>query len=112
VTKGTIAPYLEVAGPETREQPILLWAPRMRDATETITLPAGYRVARLPEDRFIDGDVASLHTHIEANGRRLTYTYKLIIKQREISPDEYDNFREVVQEALSLPEDLVVLERG
>ena len=66
----------------------------------------------LPKDREIDGNVASLHTHIEVKGSKLIYTYKLIIKKREISVEDYDNFREVVQEALSLPEDLIVLERG
>lgn len=112
ITSGRITPYLEVADTESRTQSILLWAPRMRDVTETITIPSGYTIKRLPEDREIDGKVASLHTHIEVKGRKLIYTYKLVIKQREIPVEEYENFREVVQEALSLPDDLIVLERG
>ncbi len=106
-----IAPYLDSAGAKERTQPLLLWAPRMREATETVTLPAGYKVAHLPEDRTIDGNIASLTTHTEVKGRKLVFTYTLVIKRREIPVEDYENFREVVQEALSLHEDLIVLER-
>ena len=83
----------------------------MREVVETITLPAGYDVAHLPEDRHIDGNAASLDTTIVVKGRKLVFTYSLVIKGREISVEDYGNFREVVQEALALPDDLVVLER-
>jgi hypothetical protein len=106
-----LAPYLDAADLEERTQDILLWAPRMRDVTETVTLPPGYDVVRVPEDREIDEEVASLRTQTKIEGRRLLFTYELVVKQRQIPVDEYGGFREVVQEALSLPEDLVVLER-
>ena len=111
ITTSRLAPYLDCAGSKERTQPILLWAPRMREVVETITIPSGYKVARLPEDRHIDGEAASLDTTIEVKGRKLVYTYTLVIKRREIPVEHYDNFREVVQEALALPDDLVVLER-
>jgi len=111
VTTGRIAPYLDCAGAEERTQNLLLWAPRMREVTEVITIPSGYKVARLPEDRHIDGPIASLDTSIEVKGRKLFYTFELVVKRREIPVDQYDNFREVVQEALALPEDYIVLER-
>ena len=111
ITTSRLAPYLDCAGSADRTQPILLWAPRMREVVETITLPAGYTVAHVPEDRHIDGEIASLDTTIEVKGRKLIYTYTLVIKRREIPVEHYDNFREVVQEALALPDDLVVLER-
>ena len=111
VQSGRIAPYLDAAGLGEREQPLLLWAPRMRQVTETITLPSGYTVAHLPEDRTIEGPIASLTTRTEVKGRKLTFTYELVVKRREIPVEHYANFREVVQEALSLPDDLVILER-
>ncbi|MBT3223380.1 MAG: DUF3858 domain-containing protein, partial [Proteobacteria bacterium] len=111
VDSSTLAPYLGAAQAEAIEAPLLFWAPRMRDVTETITLPAGYRVARLPDDRQIDNAVASLHTHLESKGNKLVYTYELQVKKRTIPQEEYPLFREVVQEALALPKDLIVLER-
>ncbi|MDP7111846.1 MAG: transglutaminase-like domain-containing protein, partial [Myxococcota bacterium] len=111
ITAGRVAPYLDAADLTEREQPLLLWAPRMREVTETVTLPSGYSVAHLPEDRTIDGPVASLTTHTEVKGRKLVFTYELVVKRREIPVEHYENFREVVQGALALPDDLVVLER-
>jgi transglutaminase-like putative cysteine protease len=111
VQSGRIAPYLDCAGPEERTQDLLLWAPRMRQGTETITLPAGYKVTQLPADRDIDGPIASLKTTTEVKGRKLVYTYELVIKRRQIPVEHYGNFREVVQEALALPDDLIVLEK-
>ncbi len=111
VQSSRIAPYLDCAGAKERTQNLLLWAPRMRRVTETITLPSGYSVAHLPEDRSIDGPIASLTTRTQVKGRKLVFTYELVVKRREIPVDQYDNFREVVQEALALPDDLVILER-
>ena len=111
VDNTRLAPYLLAAEAETVEAPLLFWAPRMRDVTETISLPAGFGVARLPEDRQIDNAVGALLTHIEPRGNKLIYTYELQIKKRAISKDEYPLFRELVQEALALPKDLIVLER-
>jgi transglutaminase-like putative cysteine protease len=111
VTSERLAPYLDAASPEEITQALLLWAPRMREVTETVTLPKGWDVVRLPEDRDLDNPLASLHTHTEVKGRKLLYTYRLVIKQREIPVEHYPGFREVVQEALDLPNDFVVLER-
>jgi hypothetical protein len=112
IRSSRLAPYLDCADASERTQDLLLWAPRMREVVETITLPPGYKVARLPDDRHIDGPVASLKTNISVQGRELTFTFELVIKQRQIPVADYANFREVVQEALALPEDLIVLERS
>ena len=111
IQSGRIAPYLDCAGLAERTQPLLLWAPRMRQVTETVTLPSGYTVAHLPEDRTLDGPVASLTTRTVVKGRKLVFSYELVIKQREIPVEHYANFRDVVTEALELSDDLVVLER-
>ncbi len=111
ITRPSLAPYLECAGPAERTQNLLLWAPRMRSVTETIALPTAFRPIRLPEDRRIDGEVASLDTRLEPRANGLRYTYRLMIKRREIPVESYGAFREVVQEALALPDDLIVLER-
>jgi len=106
------APYLHVEDQDTRTQPVQLSAPRMMDITETLELPAGFKVLSLPKDRSLDGDAASLATRAEIKERKLSYTYKLTVKRREIPVEQYPNFRDVVREAKKLPEDLVVIERG
>jgi hypothetical protein len=108
---GRLAPYLEAAGEDERTQGLLLWAPRMRDVQASLTLPAGFKVAQLPADRHIDHEVASLVTHLEQQGRKLIYTQDVRVKRRMIPPDQYGDFKEVVDAALDLPSDLIVLER-
>ncbi len=111
VTSSRLAPYLGIAGDGERTQGLLIWAPRMRDVQEILTLPRGFDVQRLPEDRAIDHRIASLATHTEAGRRSLTYTQDLRVKYRFIPADEYADFAEVVNQALELPADPIVLER-
>ncbi len=111
IETGRIAPYLDAAELDERTQPMLLWAPRKREVHETITIPAGYQVTRIPEDRAIEGEAASLWTHIDVRGRKLIFTYTLVIHRRGISVEDYPGFRDAVREALELDQDLIVLER-
>ncbi|MBP7147748.1 MAG: DUF3857 domain-containing protein [Acidobacteria bacterium] len=97
---------------EKRTQPLQLGAPRYSELSETITLPPGWTVGRLPEDRKIEGPVASLATHAEGKGGQLTYSYRLKVSRREVPVASYANFREVLQAAEKLAEDRVVLVRG
>ncbi len=112
VSSPVLAPYLYAADDEKRTQAIQLGAPRMLDVSETLALPAGFRVVTLPKDRSLDGKAASLVTHSAMRAGKLAYTYRLTIKRREIPVEDYPNFREVVREAKGLPEDLIVLEKG
>ncbi len=112
IAQGSLAPYLYAADDDTRTQAVQLGAPRMMDVKETLALPAGFRVARLPKDLSLDGKAASLATRSEVKDGKLAYTYQLVVKRREIPVEDYANFRDVVREAKALPEDPVVLERG
>jgi hypothetical protein len=111
ITSGALAPYLGLDAPAERKHPILIWAPRMRIAQETLKLPDGYRVAHLPEDRTIEGEAASLKTRTEISEGRLIYEYSLAIREREIPVEHQETLHRVVREAKTLHGDLVVLER-
>jgi hypothetical protein len=111
IETGRIAAYFDAAELEERTQPMLLWAPRKREVRETVTLPAGYNVVYLPEDRSIEGKAATFVTHTEVKGRKLEFTYSLTVHRRGIAVEDYANFRDAIREALELNEDLIVLER-
>jgi len=111
VTTSRIAPYLGLGGGGERTQGLLIWAPRMRDVVETLTLPAGYTVAHLPADVSIDHGIASLQSSSVRRGRKITYTQDLRVKRRFIPADQYGDFSEVVEAATELPDDTIVLER-
>ena len=105
------APYWEAAKAPRRTQALQLGASRVFELHETLTPPPGYRVARLPRERKLDGPAAALAVAAETKGNAIVSDYRLTIKRRVVPVDAYANFRAVVQEARALPEDLVVLER-
>jgi transglutaminase-like putative cysteine protease len=112
VAQPSLAPYLPAADDDTRTQAVQLGAPRMMDVSETLTLPAGFRVVALPKDRALDGKAASLSTSSKVKDGKLAYTYRLTVKRREVAVADYGNFRDVVRESKTLPDDPVVIERG
>jgi transglutaminase-like putative cysteine protease len=111
LTTSRVAPYLGLGGDAERSQGLLIWAPRMREVHETLTLPPGYSLAHQPADVAIDHEIASLHSLTQARGRRITYTQDLRVKRRFIPAEQYADFAEVVNAALELPDDTIVLER-
>ena len=111
ITTSRIAPYLGLGGDGERSQGMLIWAPRMREVHETLTLPKGFELAHLPADVSLEHGIATLTTHSELKGRKLDYTQDLRIQRRFIPADEYGDFAEVVNAAVALPADTVVLER-
>ena len=82
---------------DTRQYGIKLLATRLADIEETVTLPAGWTVADLPEAVDLDGPAAALHFEITARGNKIQYACKLTVKRWLIPPDEYSNFKEVIQ---------------
>jgi transglutaminase-like putative cysteine protease len=111
ITTSRLAPYLGLGGDGERSQGLLIWAPRMREVHETLTLPKGFTIAHLPADVSIEHGIATLRTHSELRGRKLEYTQDLRIQRRLIPAEEYGDFAEVVNAAVALPDDTVVLER-
>ena len=111
ITNPRLAPYLGTAEAEKRTQPLLFWAPRLRRVEESIELPPGFKVVRLPEDRSLDGPAASLTTRVQVRGRHLEHCLRLVLESRQVPVEDYASFRELMQETEGLHKDLVVLER-
>jgi len=74
----------------------------MMDITETLELPPDSRCCRF-EGPLPRRDAASLATRAEIKERKLSYTYKLTVKRREIPVEQYPNFRDVVGRRRSCP---------
>ena len=82
---------------DEREYGIKLLAARYGKFEETLELPADWQVTDLPEAVNIDGPAAALRFNIEAEPGQIHYTCDLIIKRWRIPPDEYANFKEVIE---------------
>ena len=82
---------------EERKYGISLLASRLARFEETIRLPSGWTVVEKPDPVDLDGPSAGLHFELEATKGRIHYTCELTIKRWQIPPDEYDNFKEVME---------------
>ncbi|MBN2446968.1 MAG: DUF3857 domain-containing protein [Phycisphaerae bacterium] len=84
---------------DERKYGLRLLATRMAKIDETVRLPEGWTVADLPEAVELDGPSAALEFSIEkTTPNTLHYTCEMRIKHWLIPPDEYSNFKEVIEQ--------------
>ncbi|HHI02464.1 MAG TPA: DUF3857 domain-containing protein [candidate division Zixibacteria bacterium] len=82
--------------PEERNDDVFLYYTEHVDASETISLPKGYKVAE-PEDSL---EIDDTYVYFKGSGKmkKNTFTVKQIIdiKRRQIPPEGYEGFRKVI----------------
>jgi len=81
---------------EKRRYGLKLLATRLGRFEETITLPANWNVTRQPDPVDIDGPAAGLHFSIQVEPGCIRYTCDLLVKKWTIPPDDYANFKQVI----------------
>jgi hypothetical protein len=80
-----------------RKYGVRLWASRKAHFEETLKLPAGWEVGKLPDAVSLDGPAAGLQFKIESQSGQLHYTCDLIVKKWIIPPSDYANYTEVIE---------------
>lgn len=80
-----------------RKYGLKLLATRLARFEETVDLPAGWQITELPEPVEIDGPSAGLKFEVSKEPGQITYTCQLTVKKWSIPPDEYANFKEVME---------------
>ncbi len=107
------AGFLHVPLTPRRKQPLMLWTTPSIEVHETVTLPQGFKVERLPRERHLDGPAMKLSWKVVPGQRAGTLECFLSVEQklRTIPPDDYPQFKEVVQAYEDLVRDPVLLER-
>jgi hypothetical protein len=80
-----------------RQHGIKLLATRLGRFDETLRLPRGWQVAKLPDPVDIDGPSASLKFSAEVTGRDIHYTCELAVKKWTVPPEDYANYKEVIE---------------
>jgi hypothetical protein len=81
---------------DERKYGLKLLATRGARFEETLRLPGDWTVVAKPEPVDLDGPSAALHFEIEATPGQIHYTCELSVKHWTIPPDEYANFKEVM----------------
>jgi hypothetical protein len=95
---------------EEREYGLKLLATRLGHFEETVKLPAGWKPVDVPEAIEIDGPSAGLHFKVHVRDGEIKYTCDLVVKHWLIPPDEYENFKEVMDAFKKLADHVVVCE--
>ena len=82
---------------DERKYAIKLLATRLARFEETIRLPKDWTITETPDPVDIDGPSAALHFEIEKAPGQIRYTCDLVVKRWQIPPEEYANFKEVIE---------------
>jgi hypothetical protein len=93
----TLSDLFGNTGAKERKYGLRLWASRKARFEETIRLPAGWEVSKLPDAVSLDGPSAGLQFKIESQPGQLHYTCELVVKRWIIPPAEYANYKEVIE---------------
>jgi len=93
-----------------RKYGLQLRATRLAVFEESITLPPGWTVTRTPDPIAVDGPAASLSFEASSAPERLEYVCRLTVKRWIVPPEEYANFREVIERFEQLAGPVVIVE--
>jgi transglutaminase-like putative cysteine protease len=93
---------------DERKYPLRIRATRQIQFIETLQLPEGWRVVSVPENKTLDGPAADLKFEINHDASEITYECQVDIKSHLISPDEYGNYKEVIEALNELGEQYVI----
>jgi transglutaminase-like putative cysteine protease len=78
---------------DKRTQPIFTYNPRQVTIHETLTLPAGFAVRTLPEDRNIGGDIAWTKGGWKKTGNSLEFSEVWHVSEREMPASVYPELK-------------------
>ncbi len=102
LAERVVSDLLDKTGPKERKYGLKLWATRLAHITEDLTLPPGWRVHDPPPDVHLDGPSAGLRFTFTHQPGRVRYECVLTIKRWIVPPDEYANFKEVMEKLAEL----------
>ncbi|MCB9849529.1 MAG: DUF3857 domain-containing protein [Phycisphaerales bacterium] len=96
---------------ETREYGMHMRATRGLHYEETVQLPNGWHVTKLPDNQTLESPAADLTFTASADGAKLTYTFELNVKQHLIEAKDYPKFKKAIDAMKDISNAWVVCER-
>ena len=111
LTNPFISRYLEEAEADERKFDIMMLFLQEIVAKETLTLPAGYRLASSPAAFALDKEPASFSFEIKGEPGKLLFDARLILKSRSVSTKKFKDFKEVMTSVKDLSKRVITLEK-
>lgn len=96
---------------EEKKYPFKDRCSRLVELNETITLPAFAAANYLPEENDIDGTAASFSGNYKIENNQLQLSEKITIKKRLFEPEEWTNYKSVVEAQQKFAKEKVILSR-
>lgn len=93
---------------ESRKFGMRMRATRLISYEETVELPRGWKIERLPEAKELDSGSASLSFEASADGSKLTYKFELVLQNHQIPAADYAGFKEAVEAMNELTDTWIV----
>jgi len=94
----------------SRIWPIAVGTPFQEDRHVHMVLPEGWRIKRLPKDRYVKNDVGALQVVCNSRGTDVSYYTRLVIKKGMIPEGETALLLEILQELNDSGKDAIMLE--
>ncbi len=95
-----------------RRYPLLSPQPLTLVVEGSITIPPGYKVDYLPPEREEVNGVGYFSQSFQQEGQRVTFHAKFTLEKREVSPEEYPQFKGLYEEFTHPQNSLLILERA
>ena len=93
---------------DERQFGMKLRATRLVRYKETLKLPRGWSITHLPEPIALDSPAASLTFEALAGDGMLTYEFELALKKHIVPPEDYPEFKKVLDSVRKLSEEWFV----
>lgn len=97
-----------MASTDTRRYPVKFRATRRVVIEETLKLPKGWTVEKLPEAQKLDGPAAALSFEIEKADGAVRYRCQVDLKSNKVQPVDYPNFKKVMDAWSKLSEASII----
>lgn len=101
-----------MAAGETRKYPLKFRATRRLVIEETLKLPKGWTVEKLPEAQKLDGPAAALSFDIEKKDGAVSYRCQVDLKTNKVLPVDFANFKKVMEALGKLNEATITCRSG
>jgi hypothetical protein len=102
------AAFLDAAGPKERKYATYFWATQLLRFEETLKLPSGWKVAKVPQKKSLDSPAIALQFEATPGDGTLTYKFEIRLKKGLVPPEDYAEFKKAIDTMKELAQEWIV----
>ncbi len=106
------AAFLESGDTKERKYGTRFWATRMVRYEETLKLPAGWKIAHVPDSKELDSGSAGLSFEAIPGDGQLTYRFEMRLKNGVVPAKDYKGYKKAIDTMKELSSEWIVCTTG